>query len=71
MRDCLKIFCCFYFFKDTRKLHKLSCFGRKTLDVLINTTLFQIHCNLVLNFLLNIKYKILLKEKPFVTPPLL
>ena len=39
-----------YFSKNTWKLQKRSCFRRKTLDLLINTTLLLFNCHLVPEF---------------------
>ena len=53
----------FYFFKNTWKLQNRDCFGRKTLDILINTTLLKFNCHLMPNLYLNIKQEIVLFEK--------
>ena len=41
-----------------KKFQKRFCFKRKTLDLLINTTLLQFNCHLVPDLFLNIKYEI-------------
>ena len=52
-----------YFFKNTWKLQNSFCFGRKTLDLLTNTSLLQFYFQLVPNFSLNIKFGIAFLEK--------
>ena len=84
LRQSGKFSSAFYFFKNTWKLQNRDCFGRKTLDFLINTPktlLFwkknvrsfnkyypSVICHLVLNFHWNIRYEIAHLKKCQIKP---